>query len=148
MTFYKFSVTVCVVMAKEGVNSVLFVALCNLLEYNRSKDEVYVNISSLYGGSIKLVKNEEDGFYVKVVTLYRRQSALPVHEIVLKQPIIEGSGHVIAISRMYSRGVVNLATAVSITTNELGIDDIKSMVKVVRNKDQKWALVKLLNTVL
>lgn len=138
----------CVVMAKEGVNSVLFVALCNLLEYNRSKDEVYVNISSLYGGSIKLVKNEEDGVYVKVVTLYRRQSALPVHEIVLKQPIIEGSGHVIAISRMYSRGVVNLATAVSITTNELGIDDIKSMVKVVRNKDQKWALVKLLNTVL
>lgn len=73
---------------------------------------------------------------------------MPVHEIVLKQPIIEGSGHVIAISRMYSRGVVNLATAVSITTNELGIDDIKSMVKVVRNKDQKWALVKLLNTVL
>ena len=137
-----------VVMAKEGVNSVLFVAICNLLEYNRSKDEVYVNISSLYGGSIKLVKNEEDDIYLKVVTLYRRQSALPVHEIVLKQPIIEGSGHVIAISRMYSRGVVNLATAVSITTNELGIDDIKSMVKVVRNKDQKWALVKLLNTVL
>lgn len=148
MTFYKFSVTVCVVMATEGVNSVLFVALCNLLEYNRSKDEVYVNISSLYGDSIKLVKNEEDGVYVKVVTLYRRQSALPVHEIVLKQPIIEGSGQVTAISRMYSRGVVNLATAVSITTNELGIDDIKSMVKVVRNKDQKWALVKLLNTVL
>lgn len=135
-------------MAKEGVNSVLFVALCNLLEYNRSKDEVYVNISSLYGGSIKLVKNEEDGVYVKVVTLYRRQSALPVHEIVLKQPIIEGSCQVTAISRKYSRGVVDLASAVSITTNELGIDDIKSMVKVVRNKDQKWALVKLLSTVL
>lgn len=135
-------------MAKEGVNSVLFVALCNLLEYNRSKDEVYLNISSLYGGSIKFVKNEEDGFYVKVVTLYRRQSALPVHEIVLKQPIVEGSCQVTAISRKYSRGVVDLASAVSITTNELGIDDIKSMVKVVRNKDQKWALVKLLNTVL
>lgn len=135
-------------MAKEGVNSVLFVAICNLLEYNRSKDEVYVNISSLYGGSIKLVKNEEDGFYVKVVTLYRRQSALPVHEIVLKQPIVEGNGQVTALSRMYTRGVVNLATAVSIKTNELGIDDIKSMVGVVRNKDQKWALVKLLNTVL
>lgn len=137
-----------VVMAKEGVNSVLFVALCNLLEYNRSKDEVYLNISSLYGGSIKFVKNEEDGIYLKVVTLYRRQSALPVHEIVLKQPIVEGSGQITAISRMYSRGVVNLATAVLITTNELGIDDIKSMVRVVRNKDQKWALVKLLNTVL
>lgn len=135
-------------MAKEGVNSVLFVALCNLLEYNRSKDEVYLNISSLYGGSIKFVKNEEDGFYVKVVTLYRRQSALPVHEIVLKQPIVEGRCQVTAISRKYSRGVVDLASAVSITTNELGIDDIKSMVKVVRNKDQKWALVKLLNTVL
>jgi hypothetical protein len=135
-------------MAKEGVNSVLFVAICNLLEYNGSKDEVYVNISSLYGGSVKLVKDEEVGVYVKIVTLYRRQSALPVHEIILKQPIIEGSGHVTAISRMYSRGVVNLTTAVSITTNELGIDDIKSMVKVVRNKDQKWALVKLLNMVL
>ena len=137
-----------VVMAKEGVNSVLFVALCNLLEYNRSKDEVYLNISSLYGGSIKFVKNEEEGIYLKVVTLYRRQSALPVHEIVLKQPIVEGSGQITAISRMYSRGVVNLSTAVLITTNELGIDDIKSMVRVVRNKDQKWALVKLLNTVL
>lgn len=135
-------------MAKEGVNSVLFVAICNLLDYNRSKDEVYLNISSLYGGSIKFVKNEEDGFYVKVITLYRRQSTLPVHEIILKQPIVEGSGQITAISRMYSRGVVNLATAVSITTNELGIDDIKSMVKVVRNKDQKWALVKLLNMVL
>lgn len=135
-------------MAKEGVNSVLFVALCNLLEYNRSKDEVYVNISSLYGGSIKFVKNEEDGFYVKVITLYRRQSTLPVHEIILKQPIVEGSGQITAISRKYSRGVVDLASAVSITTDELGIDDIKSMVKVVRNKDQKWALVKLLNTVL
>lgn len=137
-----------VVMAKEGVNSVLFVAICNLLDYNRSKDEVYLNISSLYGGSIKFVKNEEDGFYVKVITLYRRQSTLPVHEIILKQPIVEGSGQITAISRKYSRGVVDLASAVSITTDELGIDDIKSMVKVVRNKDQKWALVKLLNTVL
>lgn len=135
-------------MAKEGVNSVLFVAICNLLDYNRSKDEVYLNISSLYGGSIKFVKNEEDGFYVKVITLYRRQSTLPVHEIILKQPIVEGSGQITAISRKYSRGVVDLASAVSITTDELGIDDIKSMVKVVRNKDQKWALVKLLNTVL
>lgn len=137
-----------VVMAKEGVNSVLFVAICNLLDYNRSKDEVYLNISSLYGGSIKFVKNEEDGFYVKVITLYRRQSTLPVHEIILKQLIVEGSGQITAISRKYSRGVVDLASAVSITTNELGIDNIKSMVKVVRNKDQKWALVKLLNTVL
>ena len=135
-------------MAKEGVNSVLFVAICNLLDYNRSKDEVYLNISSLYGGSIKFVKNEEDGFYVKVITLYRRQSTLPVHEIILKQLIVEGSGQITAISRKYSRGVVDLASAVSITTNELGIDNIKSMVKVVRNKDQKWALVKLLNTVL
>ena len=135
-------------MIKDGVDNVLYVSLCDLIESRKGIGNTFVEVSATYGGSFKIVVNEVMGYKCKVVTLYRLSSRLPVHEIIITEPLEQGSGKMTVSSRAYSRGKVNLGTAESFEGIEIGAEDIFALIKVVRNVGQKWALVKLLNTVL
>lgn len=135
-------------MVEKSVDNVLYVGLCDLIESCKGAGNTFINVSATYSGALKVVINEIMGYKCKVVTLYRVSSGLPAHEFVITEPLENGSGKITASSRSYSRGIADLRTAESFEGAEIGVDDMFALIKVVRNAGQKWALVKVLQTVL